>query len=374
MQIPFSRTTAAAVFGLLALAACSSTPQPKLTQEMFETGASPYARNFNSSTTDACEAARRALLSQGYLTTMARPDTVDGTKNFQPTGDTHVVVEFHVVCTPGEEAADTSIVYVNAVQNGFALKKSDTSASVGLSVLGSVSLPIRSNSDAMVKISSETIPSGKFYDRFFGLVDHYLQTVVRTQPVTTSPIETSLLPVPLTMSAPVVVPEPAPVPIVAPAAVQQMPMPAAPPLTLTMPAAAQTPAAPAATPAPVSAPAQLTAPAAVQIPTPALTQAPTSAPVTLPAAAALTTPTPAPQITAPTAVTLTTPPPARIATPVTIKTTALPTVTQAATAAPVNVATPAPAQITMSTSAPQLTDPIGHATAVDPASAPVLAP
>ncbi|OAJ54246.1 hypothetical protein A6V36_30525 [Paraburkholderia ginsengiterrae] len=208
MLTSFSRTTAAALLGLLAVAACSSTPQPKFQQELFETGASPYARNFNSSTTDACEAARRALLSQGYLTTMPRSDTVDGTKNFQPTGDTHVVVEFHVVCTPGEEASDTSIVYVNAVQNGFALKKSDTSASVGLSVLGSLSLPIRSNNDAMVKVSSETIPSGKFYDRFFGLVDHYLQTVVRTQPVTSSRIETSLLPMPVEAPAPVPAPAP----------------------------------------------------------------------------------------------------------------------------------------------------------------------
>ncbi len=197
MLSPFSKTTAAALLGLLTVAACSTTPPPKFQQELFETGASPYARNFNSSTKDTCEAARRALLSQGYLTKVAGSDTVDGTKNFQPTSDTHVVVEFHVVCTPGEEASDSSIVYVNAVQNGFALKKSDTSASVGLSVLGSLSLPIRSNSDAMVKISSETIPSGKFYDRFFSLVDHYLQTVVRTQPVANSRIETSLLPVPI---------------------------------------------------------------------------------------------------------------------------------------------------------------------------------
>jgi len=206
MLTSFSKTTAAALLGLLAVAACTSPPQPKFQQELFETGASPYARNFNSSTTDTCEAARRALLSQGYLTTMPRSDTVDGTKNFQPTSDTHVVVEFHVVCTPGEEASDSSIVYVNAVQNGFALKKSDTSASVGLSVLGSLSLPIRSNSDAMVKISSETIPSGKFYDRFFGLVDHYLQTVVRTQPVANSRIETSLLPIPVQAPVPVPIP------------------------------------------------------------------------------------------------------------------------------------------------------------------------
>ena len=203
-----SRFTRAAtsLLAVLTLAACSSPPQAKFQQELFETGASPYARNFNSNTNDACEAARRALLSQGYLTTMTRNDTVDGTKNFQPTGDSHVVVEFHVVCTPGEEASDTSIVYVNAVQNGFALKKSDTSASVGLSVLGSLSLPIRSNSDAMVKISSETIPSGKFYDRFFGLVDHYLQTVVRTQPVTSSQIETRLLPMPVETTVPAPLP------------------------------------------------------------------------------------------------------------------------------------------------------------------------
>ena len=253
MQILFSRTTAAAVFGLLALTACSSsTPKPQFTQELFQTGASPYARNFNSSTNDSCEAARRALLSQGYLTTMSRPDAVDGTKNFQPTADSHLVVEFHVVCTPGEEAADTSIVYVNAVQNGFALKKSDTSASVGLSVLGSLSLPIRSNSDAMVKISSETIPSGKFYDRFFGLVDHYLQTVVRTQPVTSSPIETRVLPMPVATPLQVTTPEPVPQPL----------------LATTAAAVQTTTTAPLLTPPPTPAPTQLTAPAPVPLTTP----------------------------------------------------------------------------------------------------------
>jgi hypothetical protein len=195
MFTSFSNATRAALLlALIALTGCSTSPQPKFQQELFDTGTSPYARNFNASSTDTCEAARRALLSQGYMTTMTRNDTVDGTKNFQPTGDSHVVVEFHVVCTPGEETSSTSIAYVNAVQNGYALKKSDTSASVGLSVLGSLSLPIRSNSDAMVKISSETIPSGKFYDRFFGLVDHYLHTVVRTSPVEPANIVSRTIP------------------------------------------------------------------------------------------------------------------------------------------------------------------------------------
>ncbi|MGF6243328.1 hypothetical protein P3T42_005092 [Paraburkholderia sp. GAS38] len=238
MRTSFSKLTAASLLGLLALAACSSAPQPKFQQEQFDTGASPFARNFNASTTDTCEAARRALLSQGYMTTLTHPDTVDGTKNFQPTGDSHIVVEFHVVCTPGEETADTSIVYVNAVQNGFALKKSDTSASVGLSVLGSLSLPIRSNNDAMVKISSETIPSGTFYDRFFALLNHYLQTVVRTMPVKSNDVTSTPL------LAPAAVPVVAPVPLVPAPKLATTPVVAPPSSALNVPVL--TPVAPTA--------------------------------------------------------------------------------------------------------------------------------
>ncbi|NRO98207.1 DUF2242 domain-containing protein [Paraburkholderia sp. NMBU_R16] len=170
--------------GLAALAACSSAPQqPKFQQEMFDTGASQFSRHFAATSPDACEAARRALLSQGYLTTTTRSDTIDASKDFQPSGDKHITVEFHVVCTPGDDAENSSLVYANAVQSGYTLKKSDTSASVGLSILGSLSLPIRSNSDAMVKVSSETIQSPKFYDRFFDYVDQYLRTVVKAVPV-----------------------------------------------------------------------------------------------------------------------------------------------------------------------------------------------
>src|ERR1700712_5957771 len=167
MQNPLARLSFA--LPLLALAACGgkATPAPSYQQELFNSGASPYAHNFDATSQETCEASRRALLSQGYMTTMTQPDTVDATKNFQPTPDSHVVVSFHVVCTPGENASNTSIAYVNAVQDGYTLKKSDTSASVGLSVLGSLSLPIRSNSGSMVKVSSATVPAGKFYDRFF---------------------------------------------------------------------------------------------------------------------------------------------------------------------------------------------------------------
>ncbi|WP_245746745.1 DUF2242 domain-containing protein [Paraburkholderia lycopersici] len=165
-----------------ALGACSSAKPNFQEDQLLSSAPSQFSRSFNYASADACEASRRALLSQGYMTTITRNDTVDATKNFQPTSDQHIVVEVHVVCTPGD-ASNSSMVYVNAVQNGYALKKSDTSASVGLSILGSVSLPIRSNSDEMVKISSETIQSGPFYSRFFDLVGRYLNAAARSEPV-----------------------------------------------------------------------------------------------------------------------------------------------------------------------------------------------
>lgn len=186
----------AALAALASLTACSSAPQPKFQQEMFDAGASPFSRTYQVGSTDACEAARRALLNQGYLTTLMGSDRIDATKDFQPSGESHITVEFHVVCTPGVDADGTSIVYANAIQSGYTLKKSDTSASVGLSLLGSVSLPIRSNSDAMVKVSSETIQSDKFYDRFFDSVGHYVGTLIKTAPVPIAPVKATTLPGP----------------------------------------------------------------------------------------------------------------------------------------------------------------------------------
>ena len=191
---------------LAALGACSTPPKAKLQEDFVSSGASPYTRTFQVTSTEACEGARRALLSQGYMTTLVRPDTVDASKNFQPASDSHFTVEFHIVCTAGDDATNSSIVYANAVQSGYALKKSDTSASVGLSVLGSLSLPIRQNSDAMVKISSETIQSGKFYDGFFNLISHYLANVVRSVPVPGNSVDATPLPMPAPAPALVVTP------------------------------------------------------------------------------------------------------------------------------------------------------------------------
>jgi len=181
MSIQSRAFPAAAVLVLAgALCACS-TPKPLYQQEQFDSADSPYMHKFDAKADSTCEAARRALLSQGYIASSARPDSVDGSKNFQPSSDSHAVIEIHVVCTADDPQSHHSTAYVNAVQDRYALKKSNTSASVGLSVFGSLSLPIGSSDDSMVKVASETIPAGVFYQRYFALVDHYL-TVGAPQP------------------------------------------------------------------------------------------------------------------------------------------------------------------------------------------------
>ncbi|KWE85011.1 DUF2242 domain-containing protein [Burkholderia ubonensis] len=281
------------------LAACSSPPKPIYQQEQFDVTSSPYSHTFHAKSDATCEAARRALLSQGYVASSSRSDAIDGSKNFQPSNDMHVVIEFHVVCADANADGTSSIAYVNAVQDRYTLKKSNTSASVGLSVFGSLSLPIGSSDDALVKTASETIPAGVFYERFFNLVDHFLKVdPARRDRATVKAAEKEHV-APLPEPAPT--PQGEPIKMTTPA----VPTPAAPPV----PASAAAPAsgapgsaaaasavAPASAGSPASAP--VSAPAATAVPASASSSAsaatPASKPAPASAAAPASTPAPAP--------------------------------------------------------------------------------
>ncbi|WP_446904832.1 DUF2242 domain-containing protein [Burkholderia sp. YIM B11467] len=286
------------------LAACSSPPKPIYQQEQFDATTSPYAHTFHSKSDATCEAARRALLSQGYVVSSSRNDAVDGSKNFQPNNDMHVVIEFHVVCADANADGSSSIAYVNAVQDRYTLKKSNTSASVGLSVFGSLSLPIGSSDDALVKTASETIPAGVFYERFFNLVDHFLKidparrdraTVKAAEKEAVTPLpEPAPTPQgePMKMTTPVVpTPPAAPVPLSVPGVVPESGanvVPAA-ASAVVVPAAMRA-AAPAGASGSVAASAPVaasgSAPAPASAPVSASTPVPTSSPVSAPAVAA----------------------------------------------------------------------------------------
>ena len=79
-----------------------------------------------------------------------------------------------VVCVPDSGDGRVSLGFVTALQDTYALRKTNNSASLGVGALGSVSLPVSASSESMVKVGSETISKDTFYESFFDLVRRYL--------------------------------------------------------------------------------------------------------------------------------------------------------------------------------------------------------
>ncbi len=249
----------------------------------------------------ACESARRSLLGEGYLIASATSEGVVGRKAYKSEGKENTFIEMNIVCLP---EVNGSTVFATGVLSTYALKMSSSSASVGLSALGSISLPIGQSADSLVKVSEETINDKEFYRRFFAAVDTILDDLkagkAAVEPAaptaTPEPVSGPVVPEPAvvptavptpvaTPAAPVTVSEPVPAPT-APMASEPDPAIAA-PVTAPEPLPAQV--APAITPesipeqeAPAEAPAVVpepeTAPASIQ-----QQEAPTSAPEPSPA-------------------------------------------------------------------------------------------
>jgi len=156
----------------LLLAACKATPT--IDERDSFTQGNTYSHRFAGSSQVACEAGRRSLLGQGYIIDKAEPNRVSGHKNYQDqeNDDQHAQILFNVDCAPSGDG--NAIVYVSALRELYTMKKSSNSASVGLSVLGAVSMPVGASDDSLVKTSSETISRGAFYEGFFEQVERNL--------------------------------------------------------------------------------------------------------------------------------------------------------------------------------------------------------
>ncbi|MCR6686273.1 DUF2242 domain-containing protein [Pseudoxanthomonas sp.] len=181
---------------------------------------STYSRSFDHSPAQTCEAARRALLSQGFVVGRAEADIVEARKYFQQ-DESHEQVEFRAVCMPQLRGDQQTVVFVNAVQDRYALRKSNTSASLGVSALGSVSLPIGSSEDSLVKVASETLQDDTFYKRFFAVLERFLPEHVERPAPRTAATQPALFPMPQ-------YPQPQPAelaPEPAPAATEALPAP-----------------------------------------------------------------------------------------------------------------------------------------------------
>lgn len=168
------------MLALAALAGCawqagggSRTNHSVYQQERFQSDET-FSRLFDAGVPDTCEAARRALLSQGYVITASRADAISGSKRFQPEGEVHMEISFTVVCVPEGANDRLSTAYVSAQQDRYVIKKAANNTSLGVGALGSISVPLSSSEEALVKVGSETIPAGQFYDRYFALMQRLL--------------------------------------------------------------------------------------------------------------------------------------------------------------------------------------------------------
>ncbi|WP_028623749.1 DUF2242 domain-containing protein [Pseudomonas sp. Ant30-3] len=208
---------------LAAAAGCSSKKAEIYEHENFDDSGT-FSRNYPVTDAQTCEAVRRALLSQGYIITASDSKLVSGHKSFQQTGETHMEISFNVVCADDGSEGHHATVFANALQDRYALKKTNNSASLGVGVLGSVSMPIGSSDDSMVKVASETVSSAKFYERFFALVEQFLPPETKKAAHITEKPKTdlgmpevqaapaALAPAPAPTPAPAAIPEPAPAP------------------------------------------------------------------------------------------------------------------------------------------------------------------
>ena len=157
-----------AALGALLLAACGSGAV--YTRESFAVD-SPFQDKLAADAATACEGARRALLGQGYLIDSAANEQVKARKAYKTDDERSTFIEMNVVCAPDSTG---STLYATGLLSTYEVKKTGSSASVGVRAVGSVSLPFGQSADSMVKTSDETINDKKFYQRFFVAVQHML--------------------------------------------------------------------------------------------------------------------------------------------------------------------------------------------------------
>jgi hypothetical protein len=268
---------------------------------------SPFKLKVTEPAPVACESARRSLLGQGYLIDITSGEQVKGRKAYRRDDSQNTFIEMNVVCIPDRKG---STLYTNGVLSTYDLKKSGNSASVGISAVGSISLPIGQSADSLVKIAEETIEDKAFYGRFFAAVGHVLKEMEespeedeaapgKAEAAAPKPALEADIPLePGPASVPGIVPEPGPAPT-APAAGASQPVVVPEPGTVApavapVPTPAVSPSTPVDTAKPASAPGpvqgfSVSAPASL----------PHAQPAAQPQSSTVPASTPAPQTAAP---------------------------------------------------------------------------
>lgn len=167
-QLPALPALAAAFLPVLILSACGGKPVYR--QESFDPKA-PYQYRIPISPNLACDAAKFALLSQGYAADVVTANQLKGNKSFQPDSDRHVIIDFAVHCASTRMG---TMLYANATESRYDLKKTTQSAGINIASVGGITVPWGSSSESLVKVAGHTIDDPQFYKRFYDLVDQHL--------------------------------------------------------------------------------------------------------------------------------------------------------------------------------------------------------
>jgi hypothetical protein len=137
-----------------------------------------YEHSYAASPARTCEAARRALLSQGYTMDDVPPGkiAIAGHKYFQADPTHHVALKFSAECdVRGKDANGGSMVFASGEEDQYGLQRgASTSASLNVSPFGSLSMPLPSGVAQMAEVASETVTDPAWYQGFFDLTHEFL--------------------------------------------------------------------------------------------------------------------------------------------------------------------------------------------------------
>ncbi len=168
---PAMKKTSAVALLLAMLLGAGCGDHPVYRDEAFQEQ-SPFRRNLTVTAQQACEAAQFAMLSQAYRISLKEATEIRGQKDFQPDDDVNVTIDLDVIC---KDVSAGSIIFANAIQTKYELKKSSKTTSVGIPSVGSLSLPWGKTAENLVKVGGETIADEDYYARFFALVQNILE-------------------------------------------------------------------------------------------------------------------------------------------------------------------------------------------------------
>ena len=152
----------------LLLAACGG-PRTYAEREDFRSDPR-YRREFAAAPAPVCDAARRALLSDGYLLGSGE-EHFGGAKEFQIDDKSHALLRIYVTCVA--RGAGSSL-FVTATEEHFDVKTIRQSTSVGLPLVSPLSIGKEIQADSQVQTHGETVTDRGFYDRFYQAVEREL--------------------------------------------------------------------------------------------------------------------------------------------------------------------------------------------------------